>query len=318
MPIDPRLQGILCALITPLEVDRERVDVSALGRVIDYVLDAGCSGVVVLGGTGEYTALSAVERERAITAAVEHARGRAPVVVGIVAPGLGDAKDTARLAARAGADYLMPVTPYYARATPDGIASWYSALADASDLPIILYNIPARTGVNLLPETVVRIAEKTGRVAGIKECTTDLGQFAELVEVVGDRLSVLAGEEFYALPELLLGARGGVLASANLVPAHWVRLYEAAASGRYDVARGIYAEIFPLLRALFTETNPGPLKAAMRHVGLPAGPVAHPLEDPSPAVRARFEAALARLDLETPGAGVAPLAQPAVEPGRAG
>ncbi|MCC6776420.1 MAG: 4-hydroxy-tetrahydrodipicolinate synthase [Hyphomicrobiales bacterium] len=293
--IDPRLTGIHCAIITPLMDDRDRVDSDGMKQLIDSLLLAGITGIVVLGGTGEYTALSFVERERAVTAAVEHTNGRVPVTVGIVAPGLGDAKAMANAAEKAGADYIMPVTPYYVHPTQEGIVRWYSALAESTALPLILYNIPSRTGVNLYPATVLKLADQIGRVAGIKECTSDLGQFSELVQTAGDRISILSGEEYYVLPELLLGARGGVLASSNIVPGHWVRLFEATQHGDYASAREIYVEIFPLLRAVFSEVNPGPLKAAMRHVGLPAGPVADPLVDPSPIVEERLFAALSRL-----------------------
>lgn len=292
---DPRLTGIHCAIITPLMDDRERVDTDGLERLIDSLLDAGITGIVVLGGTGEYTALSFAERERAIRTAVEHTNGRVPVTVGIVAPGIGDAKAMAVSAQRAGADYIMPVTPYYVHPTQDGIVRWFSRLAENINLPLILYNIPSRTSVNLKPETVLDLIETIGNIAGIKECTADLGQFSELVELTGDRISILSGEEYYVLPELLLGARGGILASSNLIPHQWVRLYEATRNGDFVAARGIYADIFPLLRAVFSEVNPGPLKAAMRHAGLPAGPVSDPLGDPSPQVMERLEAVLARL-----------------------
>lgn len=295
MALDPRLQGILTALITPLGDDREQVDAPALGRLIDHVLRGGSSGVVVLGGTGEYTALSSTERERAVAAAVEHTAGRAPVVVGILSPGLGDARQMARAAERLGADYIMPVAPYYVHPSQAGILDWYRALADATTLPIMLYNIPYRTTVNLLPETALRLAEETGRVAGIKECAPDMGQVTELIQLARGRFAVLSGEEYYALPELMLGAQGAVLASANLVPERWVRLYRAARADHFDEASAIYFQLFPLLRAVFSETNPGPLKEAMRQAGLPAGPVASPLADPSPATRERLRAALAGL-----------------------
>lgn len=295
MAPDPRLQGILTAIVTPLHDDRESVDTTALKRVIDHVLGAGSTGIVVLGGTGEYTALSNAERQRAVAAAVEHTAGRAPVVVGIVAPGLGDARDAARSAEREGADYIMPVTPYYVHPTQDGMRGWYHSLGGATTLPLILYNIPARTGVNITPETVLRLCDEIDRVAGIKECALDLGQVAELIRIGADRLSILAGEEYYALPEFLLGAHGAILASANAVPGHWVELFNATQHGQYDKARDIYREIFPLLKAIFSETNPGPLKAVMGKLGLPVGPVADPLVEPSPATTERIRLALADL-----------------------
>ena len=295
MAADPRLQGIFTAIVTPLHADRQSVDTAALQRVIDHVLAAGSTGIVALGGTGEYTALANTERQRAIAATVEHVAGRAPVVVGIVSPGLGDARDAARYAEREGADYIMPVTPYYVHPTQGGIRGWFHSLAEVTSLPLVLYNIPSRTGVNITPETVLRLCDEIGRIAGIKECALDLGQVAELIRIGSDRLSILAGEEYYALAEFLLGARGAILASANAIPGHWVELFNATQAGRYEDAATLYHKIFPLLRAIFSETNPGPLKATLHELGLDVGPVANPLVDPSPATTESIRRALAEL-----------------------
>lgn len=297
MPVDNRLQGILTALITPMNPDGETADLEGLGRVIDHVIDGGSTGVIALGGTGEYAQIAQVEREKVIHKTVEHTDGRVPVGIGIVAPGIGDAKQSARVAMAAGADYIMPVTPYYVHGSQDGIVEWYRDLAGAADLPIILYNIPARTGVNLEPETVVRLEEELGTVVGIKECTGNMMQYAELQRLAGDRLSVLAGEEFYALAEMVHGARGAIMASANLIPGHWTRLYEAVQAGNLDKARGTFEEIQPLLGAIFSEPNPGPLKVAMELAGLPAGPVIKPLLPPSEATRERLQSAMEVLGL---------------------
>lgn len=305
MAPDPRLNGILTAIITPLQDDRRSVDTAGLEQVIDHVLDAGSTGIVVLGGTGEYTALSNAERQRAVAAAVARTADRGPVIVGIVAPGIGDAIDAARMAEREGAHYIMPVTPYYVHPTQDGMRRWYHSLAEATSLPLILYNIPGRTNVNITPDTVLRLCDDIGRVAGIKECALDLGQVAELIRIGGDRLNILAGEEYYALPEFLLGAPGAILASANAVPGHWVRLYNAARDGDFGLARDIYRQIFPLLRAIFSETNPGPLKALMTEMGLPAGPVADPLVEPSPSTLAALRLALREIQSQPVAAGVA-------------
>jgi 4-hydroxy-tetrahydrodipicolinate synthase len=300
MPVDTRLQGILTALITPLKPDGETADLPGLRRVIDHVFAGGSTGIVALGGTGEFAQLSWAEREKVMNTAVEYANGRGPVIIGIVTPGLGDAKQAAQMAERAGADYLMPVTPYYVHGSQDGITEWYRELAGVSDLPMILYNIPARTGgVNLEPETVARMELEIGNIVGIKECSPSMMQFAELVRLAGDRLSVLAGEEFYAPAHFLHGARGAIMASANLVPAHWTRLYEAARDGRFADCRATFEEIQPLLRVVFSEPNPGPLKAAMEMLGLPGGPPVKPLLSPGPGTRAGLQAALERLGLLT-------------------
>ncbi|MCC6313116.1 MAG: 4-hydroxy-tetrahydrodipicolinate synthase [Thermomicrobiales bacterium] len=305
MSVDPRLIGVHSALVTPLHEDGQTVDADGLRRVIDFVLAGGCTGVVVLGGTGEYTALSFAERERAVAAAAEHVDGRAPVTVGIVAPGLGDAREMARLAARRGADYVMPITPYYARGGQEGVFGWYMALAETSELPIVLYNIPSRTGVNLEPATVGRLADASPRFVGIKECNTDLGNFSTLVEAVGDRLCILSGEDYYAVPELALGAHGALLASSNVVPRQWMEIFHAVRTGDVAAATAGYRAIFPLVRAIFAEMNPGPLKAAMRLMGLPVGPVALPLTEPSATTMRQLEEALAQAGVALPAASSA-------------
>lgn len=292
MPLDTRLHGIYPALVTPLEPDGLTVNAAALRRVIDYVLEGNSAGIVVLGGTGEYTALSMRERERAVDVAVEHVHGRAPVVVGIVSPGLGDAVQMAQAAARSGADYIMPITPYYVVAQQTGLIAWYQQLAEATTLPIILYNIPSRTGVNLQPSTVLRLTEEIEQIVGIKECNTSLAHVSELIALAGERLAVLSGEDHYALPEFVLGARGAILASANAVPAHWSRLYRAVEAGAAEEAQRIYRQLVPFLNAVFAETNPGPLKVAMQLLGFPVGPVARPLLEPRAETQARLREAL--------------------------
>jgi len=282
-----------------LECDGRTVNADVVRQVIDYVVSGGCTGLVVLGGTGEYTALAAYERERAVTLALEHNQGRVPVVVGVVAPGLEDAREMARFAERSGADYVMPVTPYYVSPTQDGIAAWYHEFAAATTLPVILYNIPSRTKVNLLPETVVRLADDIDHVVGIKECNTSLLQFSELIQLVGERLAVLSGEDHYALPELLAGAKGAILASANTVPGHWARLFNAVEAGDIAEARRINLALTPFLNAIFSECNPGPLKASMRELGFAVGPVAKPLLDPQDSVVTRISGSLAALELAT-------------------
>lgn len=297
MALDPRLHGIYCALVTPLEPDGRTVNADVVRQVVDYVVSGGCTGLVVLGGTGEYTALAPYERERAVALAVEHNQGRVPVVVGVVAPGLADAREMARFAERSGADYVMPVTPYYVSPTQEGIAAWYHEFAEATTVPVILYNIPSRTRVNLLPETVVQLASDIDHLVGIKECNTSLLQFAELIELAGERLAVLSGEDHYALPELLAGARGAILASANTVPAHWSRLFNALEAGDVEEACRINLQLTPFLNAIFSECNPGPLKASMRELGFPVGPVAKPLLDPNANVVDRISGSLATLEL---------------------
>lgn len=292
---DAKLEGIHTSLVTPLEADRQTVNVEAQKELIDQVVAGGCSGVVVLGGTGEFTALAPEQRSRAIKSAVNHVNGRVPVTVGIVAPGLGDAQAAARMAEDHGADYIMPITPYYVRPAQSGIRSWYLALAEVTNLPIILYNIPARTGVNLEPETVRQLCQESDQIVGIKECSVDLGQFNTLIELVGDRITVMAGEDLYALQEFVLGARGAILATSNVIPREWVELLALVRQNDVAAATRIHKSIFPFVEAIFAAQHPAPLKAALTFAGIDAGPVARPLNDPSPETINRLQEAFASL-----------------------
>ncbi len=287
-----RPTGILVALATPLMADRRTVDAAAFRQLLDYVIEGGVSGVVVLGGTGEYTALSLRERERAIATVVERVAHRVPVIAGILSPGIGDAIHMAGLAKGCGANAVMMVTPYYVHFNADGIVEYFRSVAEIVDLPLILYNIPYRTGVNLTPEAVFRLAEACPSIVGIKECSSDLGQVSQLIASLSDRLSVLCGEEYLTLPELVLGAGGAVLASANLVPKEWVRIYEHVRAGRAGEARTMYFRLLPLLRLLFAETNPGPLKEALTLLGIASGPVAPPLQRPVIGIREQLATVL--------------------------
>jgi 4-hydroxy-tetrahydrodipicolinate synthase len=197
----------------------------------------------------------------------------------------------------AGVDGLMVITPYYVTPTQDGLFDAFCALAETTDLPLILYNIPYRTGVNLRPETVGRLADKVPHLVGIKECALELGQVAELIRLVGDRLTVLAGEEYLSVGEWVLGAQGAVLASANLVPKQWCDIWANWQEGNMAAVRQTYLSILPLLRAIFSECNPGPLKTAMSMAGRPVGPVRLPLKHPRGETVERLSAIMSDLGL---------------------
>jgi 4-hydroxy-tetrahydrodipicolinate synthase len=293
----PQLQGIVPALITPFTAGGDAIDSKGLQALVDFLIEQGVHGLVALGGTGECVALGPEERRRVLEVTAAQANGRVPVLAGILAPGLAEAREQARSAKETGVDGLMAVTPYYVSPSQDGLFDAFCALAEVTDLPLVLYNIPYRTGVNLLPETVVRLAEAVPTLVGIKECSLDLGQVAELIRLVGDRLAVLAGEEYLALSEWVLGARGAVLASANLIPQLWCELWQHWQEGNAAAAGRGFLHILPLLRAVFAECNPGPLKAAMNLAGLPAGPVRLPLKSPRSETEARVREAMEQLGL---------------------
>ncbi|MDO5115482.1 MAG: 4-hydroxy-tetrahydrodipicolinate synthase [Synergistaceae bacterium] len=272
-----KLSGIYTALCTP--VKNGTVDKSALEKLICYVTDNGCKGIVVLGGTGEYCALSQKQRLEAVKAAVEIANGKVPVIAGVIGPGLPEAIEIGGLCKESGIDAIMAVTPYYVVANQDGIIDYYQSLMKAVSLPLVLYNIPYRTGVNMLPETVERLLDndKAGQIIGIKECTPNLGQALDLLNRVKDRISFLCGEEYLFLTEISCGGSGAILASSNLIPEIWVDLFETIKRGNLKRAHEIVLHTVPLLRQVFAETNPGPLKQAMKLIGIDCGDALSPL-----------------------------------------
>jgi 4-hydroxy-tetrahydrodipicolinate synthase len=292
-----RPEGILCALATPLKEDGLTVVPSGFRRLVDFVLAGGVSGIVVLGGTGEYTALSFRERERAVASTVECVGGRVPVIAGILSPGVGDALQMAELASAHGITALMILTPYYSRSSDDGLIAWFRLVAERAQLPVILYNIPDRTGINLTPHVIGRLLDVCPLIVGIKECSQDMGQVTQLIHEFSEKLNVLCGEEYFVIPELALGAAGAVLASANVVPRDWVKIAEHVFSGHMAEARTSYRRLFPLLRILFSQTNPGPLKEALTLMGIPMGPPGLPLTKPTKDVRLQLENVLRSLDL---------------------
>lgn len=260
-----------------------KVNVPAFEKLINFVIDNGCQGLVVLGGTGEYCALSREQRIEAVKAAVAINGQRVPLVAGIIGPGLPEAIEMGLQCQQIGVDALMAVTPYYVVANQDGIFDYYQALMRAVQLPMVLYNIPYRTGVNMLPETVERLldGDKIGQIVGIKECTPNLGQALDLLTRVKDRISFLCGEEFLFLTEIACGGKGAILASSNLIPSIWVELFNVIKQGNLSRAQELLLHTIPLLRQVFADSNPGPLKQAMKMIGIDCGDALLPLEMPT-------------------------------------
>jgi len=273
-------EGIMTALITPIDEDG-RVDELSLRELIRFQLKNEVQSLLILGGTGEYAALSNYERKRAVDIAVNEVNGKVPVVVGILSTGLGDAIEMSLCAKASGAAAIMVVTPYYVLPGQQGIIDYYKKLDKAVDMPILLYNIPYRTGVNMLPETVEKMVDEMPNIVGIKECAPNLGQAIELLKRVGNRIDVLCGEEFFVIAELIYGAKGLVMASANIIPDVWIKIYNLVKNGDIKEAAKLHTEYYPLFKAIFMETNPGPLKEAVKMIGLPAGVVSTPLVAPN-------------------------------------
>jgi len=286
-----QLSGLFTAIVTPLTQDGA-VDIKALQALVRFQIDSGASGIVPIGGTGEYPAFSRAERRAIVAACVEAARGK-PVVPGVLSTGFEDALEAGRDFAAAGATAVMTVTPYYAPGTQEGMRSYFRRYRDNLDLPVMLYQIPRRTTVSAQAETVQAMAED-GSIVGMKYSSYDMPDFIRTVKYAGDKIAILSGEEPLFATHVALGAKGGVLASATIYPKIWIEIFTLARQGALEAALKVQDRIDPVLDSIFLETNPGPLKAYMELAGKPVGGVRLPLTAPSPETFAKLKSAAER------------------------
>jgi 4-hydroxy-tetrahydrodipicolinate synthase len=256
--------GSLVALVTPFK--HGRVDEHALGDLIEFQLAHGTDGIVPCGTTGESATLSHEEHDRVIAFTVEAVRRRVPVIAGTGSNSTDEAIALTRHAKEAGADGALLITPYYNKPMQEGMIRHYKAVAEAVDLPLVLYNIPGRTGVNLAPSTVARLASVPTIVA-IKEGSGSLQQVSEIIHACGDRITVLAGDDVLTLPMMAVGAKGVITVTANIAPADMAALVDSFAAGKLNEARTLHNKLCPLFTALFFETNPIPVKEALGMMG---------------------------------------------------
>jgi len=255
--------GSLVALVTPF--NRGEVDYAAIERLVDWHVQEGSDGLVPVGTTGESPTVSVAEHEKIIEVVVRRAAGRIPVIAGAGANSTAEAVELAQFSKRVGAQATLQVCPYYNKPTQEGLYRHFRTIAEAVDLPMVLYNIPSRTGVTLAPETVARLAG-IRQVVGIKEATGSMDQTSEIIARCS--LTVLSGDDSLTLPLMALGARGVISVIANVVPKDVKRLTAAMLAGNLAEAREVHRRLFPLCRAMFLETNPIPVKTAMKWMGL--------------------------------------------------
>ncbi|WP_408006915.1 4-hydroxy-tetrahydrodipicolinate synthase [Pseudalkalibacillus sp. A8] len=273
-------EGIMTALVTPL-TNQNEVDKAKFRDLINFQIESGVHSLLFLGGTGEYTSLSIVQKKEVIDLALKIVNGRVPVVIGLIDPGIGNTIDLGLYAKDAGVNALMIVTPYYVKPTQQGLINYYKKLDQTLDMSILLYNIPHKTGVNMLPTTVETIVNETSNIVGVKECTENFGQMVELINLVSDKITVLAGEEFAAVASMIFGAKGSVMASANVMPALWVKLYDLIRKGETEKAIETNKKYYSVFKAIFMEGNPGPLKTLLEMKGLTSSNLNLPLIIPS-------------------------------------
>lgn len=256
--------GSLVAIVTPFR--KGKVDERALAELIEWQIANGTNGIVPCGTTGESATLSHDEHNRVIELTVEVVNRRVPVIAGTGSNSTEEAMALTKHAKQAGANGALLITPYYNKPTQEGLYRHYKAVAEAVDLPLVLYNIPGRTGVNMLPTTIARLAViKT--IVGVKEGSGSVQQASDVVQLCGDRLTVLAGDDSLTLPMMAVGGQGVITVTANIMPAEMAELVKAFAEGRVADARRIHFSLSPLFAALFYETNPIPVKEALGMMG---------------------------------------------------
>jgi len=256
-------EGVSVAVVTPFS--RGDLDEPALRRVVRHVLDQGVDGIVATGSTGEGGTLSDEERVRVWRACAEEATGRAFVLAGTGTPSTETTIRLSRRAKETGVDGCLVVAPAYAKPTPKGLLAHFLAVADAVDLPIVLYNIPGRTAVNVLPETIAILARHP-RIVAVKESSGSLDQATEILTRCD--ITVLSGDDSLAIGHYAAGGKGLVSVAAHVAGRDLVRLDRAMREGRLEEARAIHLRLYPLVRALFLESNPAPVKAALSFLGL--------------------------------------------------
>lgn len=267
-------QGSMVALVTPFS--NGRVDEPAVRELVEFHINNGTDVLVPCGTTGESPTLTHDEHRRVIELTVEAANRRIAVVAGTGSNSTAEAIELTRYAKQAGADGALLVLPYYNKPTQAGLIAHCRAVADAAELPLILYNIPGRTGINMLPETLTALADHP-YIVGMKEATGNLEQMTQDIVLCGDRLSFLSGDDTLTLPLLAVGGRGVISVVANIVPRDVADLTHAFLSGDWKRAREIHLKLFPLCQAMFYETNPIPVKTAMATMGMIGGELRLPL-----------------------------------------
>ena len=259
------LKGSCVALVTPMTSSGE-VDWDALGRLIDWHLESGTHGIVPVGTTGESATLTPVEHKRVIEVTVEHVDGRIPVIAGTGANATAEAIELTDAAKTSGADACLLVTPYYNKPTQEGLYRHYCAIADAVDIPMVLYNVPPRTACDMLPETVARLAS-VEQIIGIKEACGDAERVGAIRALVDDEFIVLSGEDAQTLRMMELGAVGTISVSANVVPGLMAAFCDCYLNGDHVGAAELDQRLQPIHEILFVETSPTPTKWALQQMG---------------------------------------------------
>ena len=257
--------GMATAIVTPMKNDGS-VDYEAMGRFIDFQIDSGINALVVMGTTGENATLEPEEQKEVIAFTVKRTAGRVPVIAGTGTNNTAHVLENTKNACEVGVDGILVVTPYYNKATQAGLIKHFTMIADASEVPVILYNVPGRTGCALTPKTVAALAEHPN-IVGLKEATGNMAQMVELMHLCGDKIDIYSGEDALTVPMMAMGGSGTISVLSNVLPAESVAMTDACKAGDFKTAAAMQCKFLPLINALFSQVNPIPVKAATAAMG---------------------------------------------------
>ncbi len=291
-------RGCGTALVTPFQSDGS-LDEQALRRLTTRQIEQGIQFLVPCGTTGENPTLSKTEHLHVVEIVIEEAKGKVPVLAGAGGYNTQEIIGLAATLEAMGADGLLSVTPYYNRPTPEGLYEHYSAIAETTRLPIVVYNVPSRTGTNVTPETLARLAS-IENIVGVKEASGDIGQMAVLFHHVPDDFAVLSGDDSVTLPLMSLGGVGVISVASNEIPAEMAKLCDLCLEGNFGAAREIHRRYHALMEVNFIESNPGPVKAALAMMGLIEMNYRLPMVPPRPESQEKIAAVLDAVGLTTP------------------
>ena len=287
-------KGMATAIVTPMTADG--IDYEALGRLIDFQIENGINAIVVMGTTGENATIEYADQKEIIRFTVEKVAKRVPVIAGTGTNNTAHVLHNTKNACEVGADAILVVTPYYNKATQNGLYQHFVTIADASTVPVILYNVPGRTGCNLLPKTVARLAEHPN-IVGLKEATGNMAQMVEIMHLCGDKIDVYSGEDALTVSMMAMGGAGTISVLSNVAPKEAVAMTDACLAGDYATAAKMQCDLLPLINALFSEVNPIPAKAGVSAMGFGEENLRLPLTPMEDGTRAKLYEEMRKLGI---------------------
>lgn len=287
------MQGVFPAIITPFKGDN--VDYQGLEHNINFLIENGVSGIVAVGTTGESPTLTHEEHKSIIEKTIEIVDGRVEVIAGTGSNSTMEAIELSQFAEDVGADALLLITPYYNKPTQEGLKRHFGEIAQSVNIPMVLYNVPSRTSVNIEPKTIKYLYEEYSNITALKEANPNLSHISEVINSCD--IDVISGNDELTLPIISLGGKGVISVVSNILPKEFVEMVDCALNGNYNRAREIHYNLFNIMKLMFVETNPIPIKTAMNMLGMPAGKLRLPLWDMSEENKTKLREALVEIDL---------------------